>query len=278
MSSAFALLLALAGCTIPGSSTPVEAWEMLGISDTHGLLDVQATAGTTGMLRAQGHMRLDHRPAQTTPIRHARHAVHPTRVEGGVDIGPDTVRIERDAHGERWLVQVRSEDVRGTLLASEGRIQGWIESMNQGGLIDARGVVLHHTRPWAPSTPREAVFVMHRRLSIGLDSAGQPDEQWAHLDGIALDTRDMKLEPQEKGWRLDLRPAAAVYVDLRPTGHQTHRDPHGHLWAIERLILDLSGARRIRGLAGLRAEIHGAGLDDAPPLIGHGLRLTVGVD
>jgi hypothetical protein len=269
---------ALSGCVFPGSDTPIESWEMLGITESGALIDVQATLGPTGMLHGQGHLRLDHLPPETTPIRHARHVLSPVRKGDLIHFGADSLRREQIEGGELWELSVRSEDVRGTLQAGDGRIQGWVESMQRGGLVDAHGVMLHHVRPWAPSTPREAVFVLHRRVSIGMDSAASRDSWWARLDGIALDTTDMRLLPIEGGWRLDTRPAADIVVDLRPTGVWNQRDPHGHLWGIERAILRLWGARRLRALAGLRAEVHGAGATADPPIIGQGLRLTVGRD
>lgn len=282
-----ALLAAALGC---GDGRPEqslrwrEQWELIGALEDGSIVDARVSVANTGLLRGQGHLRLE------------RWSPRETAIVTGVDAPPGVVALDperraltmgrdglRAVEGGAWRYELQSADMGATLtlapeldalppltvlegggqwaieaLVPAGELSGWLESGKQGGLQRGRGVLIHRGGDGRPAGERAAAYVLGPGLSIGLDEQGGLRLAWAALDGHRMNAADARLSWEEGGGAatLDLRPGADLWVRLAPRPPEGSRDPHEHLLSAERALLRWAAPTPPRRLQRALAEVH----------------------
>lgn len=303
MSVRLPAVLLLAGCAgrPEQSLTWRESWELLAALEDGTTLDLRAAVSNTGLLRGQGHMRLDRWSPREGPIIAALDAppgvVSMALDRSGLRLGDAGVWASPDGS---WRVEMVGAEAGATLTLTPetpalgpttwlegggqwaveapvpgGELTGWVEAGKRGGLLRGRGVLLHRGGDGRPAGPREAAFVLGPELFVGLDRQGDGRLAWARIDGQDLDASDARLEEEADGRLvLDLRPASDLWVSLRPRPPEGYRDEYEHLLFFERPLAGWLGADSPRVLQRALAEVHnGASRRLAPALL-----LRVGAD
>lgn len=277
-----ALGLLVVGCTAAPSDrlTWRETWELIVLTGNGQIVDSRVTVGNTGLLRGQGHLRLDRWADGASPIHHHRVSapgetgVWPERER--VRLGADLLDLERHT----WTLRVQSDDVNGvvhlaptgslkvapavamtatgqwsmTASVPAGRASGWVEAGKRGGQVDGRGFLLYHGGDGMPRGPRRALLVQGGDLSIGLEEHGDLTLAWAHVGGEALDTEGARLVEVDGGWAAEL-PAAETTISLvgRKVGGTTA--VHGGMLGPERLGPAALGQRGLRTVQAVQATV-----------------------
>lgn len=245
---AMAAGLALAACGSAPSQrvTWRESWEWLILTSRGQIVDARVTVGNTGLLRGQGHVRLNRWMEDGAPIVYRRlwapgqTAVFPDRSR--VRLGGDRMEMER----LKWTLELHSDTTNAvvhlaptdtlkvppsptltptgqwTTLASvaAGRASGWVEAGERGGQIDGRGVLLYRAGDGMVRGPRRTLVLLGAGVSVGIDTQGAHTLAWAHVDGEALDPSGARLASTAGGWMAEF-PAAELVIELRG------REPQG---------------------------------------------------
>jgi hypothetical protein len=259
-----------------------ETWELLALPEDGGALDVRATVGNTGLLRGQGHLRVDRWFSAQTPIPFGRDvAPEDVRLEPerrGVALGPDRLGWT----GTAWQLVAETQDAlaRVELLAGAtdlprsawlegggqwtveaavplGQARGLVSTPGRGGLLEGFGVLLHRGGDGVPEGPREAAFVLGPQLSLAIDRQGQGQLAWAIIRGRRVDASDATLSIDADGTALvDFRPTVNLAARIRPRGPPRQSDAHAHLLLPERWAARGFPSRRSvrRGLAEVSYE------------------------
>lgn len=290
-------LLVLGACTVPTTQQPTwrEAWELLVCMDDGGLLDARVAVGNTGVLKGQGHLRLDRWRADDAPINFARtSAPGETGVweeRDRVAIGPDRLGVER----EGWTLRVQSGQAKAVLHLDQtdgpavldathaldagtwtvsaplpaARATGWIEAGKRGGAVSGHGMMTWRGGVGAPAWPRRAVYVMGGGdTSIGLDTHGDVRLAWARVAGRDLDTSAATLRPTADGeLLLDLAPAEDVTVRLVPRRTKGETDPFEHLNIVEKQALRARGGPPVRRVQLMQAWIRSGSREERAPAV-----------
>lgn len=260
-----------------------ERWEMIGALEDGTTIDGRVSVGNTGLLRGQGHVRLERWNPHESPIIAGSDAP-----PGLVALDPDraSVRMGRDGIWQEedgsWRFALLSSDLGATLTldpelekvgpevamvdgqqwASEaviptGKLSGWLESGKRGGLLQGRGVLIHRGGDGRPEGPRLAAFVLGSDLGLGIDTLGGASLSWVGLNGHLQDSRDAQLSASADGTiLLDFRPAANVWASLRPRPPAGSRDPYEHLLGFERPLAQWALPAAPRELSRALAEVH----------------------
>jgi hypothetical protein len=269
------ILLLWMGCH--GSPTEAigwrEQWELLVLTEDGGLIDGRATVSNTGVLRGQGHLRVNRWTQGGTPIFFS--------MDGGpadVDVADahDAVRVGsallgRYEEGPHWTLRLSAEEAHTSVhvnpggpqppMATEmdatgqwtiaspitmGLAHGWFTAGKRGGIFEGRAVALHRGGDSRPDGPRTASFVMGNGVAIGFDQQGDHQLLWAQIRDQDLVTEDAKRIRGSDGTEvLDFRPSADLVVRLSPTGVGGTTDGFSHLYMVEKWFA---------GQANLRAE------------------------
>jgi len=274
-----------------------EGWELLGALEDGSALDVRVSVSNTGLLRGQGHLRLERWYPQEGPVITSLDApppvVHLDADRRGLALGRDSLRAQPDGS---WRFELVGADVGATVTlrpeqratppvitmagggqwASEavipaGVLTGLLESGKQGGLLHGRGVLLHRGGDARLSGERDAAFILGSDLALGYDVQGGSRLVWAWADGVALSVNDARLEQQPDGTALlDLRPGADLWVRLHPRATGGDIDPYAHLMFFERPLVRLLETPEPRALHRALAEVHrGQTSQDLPALLLH---------
>ena len=270
-----------------------ERWEILGLPEDGGVVDVVASVGNTDLLRGQGHLHMDFWPASSSPVLLGRDtapmATQWTPERDSVVLGTDrlarqkdgawmarfsdleansrvTVRPDGDAlppatwsvGGGQWGVEV---------LAPGGALAGWTEAGKQGGSLVGRAVVLHRGGDGLPRGERVTVVLEGRGVSAGLDREAGGGVAWAQ--GRALAQDDIKLQMDLQGrTTVDFRPQVDLWAALRLREAGGLREPSSTLLGPERWLYTTLGLEPPRALRRALAEVHvGADTWDVPALI-----------
>ena len=220
--------LTTVGCTAAPSDrlTWRESWELIVLTGGGQVVDARMTVGNTGLLRGQGHLRLDRWAEGTSPIHHHRRAapgetgVWPERER--VRMGADLLDLERHT----WTLRVHSDDAQGvihlaptdalkvapavgmtptgqwsmTASVPTGRASGWVEAGKRGGQVDGRGFLLYRGGDGMPRGARRTLLLQGGDLSVGLEEHGDLTLAWLHTGGAALDTTGARLVETREGW------------------------------------------------------------------------------
>lgn len=231
----------LAGCTAAPSDrlTWRETWELIILTGSGQIVDARMTVGNTGLLRGQGHLRLDRWADGTSPIHHHRRAapgetgVWPERER--VRMGADLLDLERHT----WTLRVQSDDAQAvihlapteglkvapavgmtatgqwsmTASVPTGRASGWVEAGKRGGEVDGRGFLLYHGGDGMPRGPRRSLLLQGGDLSVGLEEHGDLNLAWLHTGGVALDATGARLAETREGWMASF-PEAETTITL----------------------------------------------------------------
>ena len=217
-----------------------ESWEWLILTSRGQIVDARVTVGNTGLLRGQGHVRLNRWMEEGAPIVYRRlwapgqTAVFPDRTR--VRLGSDRMEMER----LKWTLELHSDTTNAvvhlaptdtlevkpsptltttgqwTTAASiaAGRASGWVEAGERGGQVDGRGVLLYRAGDGMVSGPRQTLVLMGADVSVGLDTQGDHTLAWVHLDGEELDATGARLAQTRDGWMAEF-PRANLVIDLR---------------------------------------------------------------
>ena len=276
-----ALLALLVGC---GELTTQDHWELIGINHDLSVLDARITTGNTGLLKGQGHVRVDWLFRDQTPVYHGRDGLAdevtvPER--GGLMVGPDGLALMED---DSWRLQVRDAEAqaelslvpqlggppavvwtdgeRSTTLSAPvvlGGLHGFLSSGSRSALVDARAVLTHRTGDATVAlvgTRRLAVYVLGEGLTIGMDQTGGQALAWAVVGDLVFDARDARLTEGEKGRLvLDLRPTADLVVHVLPRRPRSIRHPWEHLHRLERWLLSAWHGTPRRRTQGAQARL-----------------------
>lgn len=263
-----------------------ERWELLGALEDGTTIDARAEISNTGLLRGQGHLRLERWKTDESPIL------------TGADAPPNVVSLEADRSGltmgedgvwrepnGSWRYNLLSSDLGATLtLAPEveatspvttltgggqwaiealipaGELTGWLESGKRGGLLRGRGVLVHRGGDGRPEGARLAAYALGDGVAVGIDTQGALTLAWATVAGERLDARDAKLSMSPEGKvTLDFRPSADLVVTLRPRAPAGSRDPYEHLLGFERLLAQLVFPADARQLSRALADVAAGG-------------------
>ncbi len=259
-----------------------EQWELLVLTEDGGLIDGRATVSNTGVLRGQGHLRVNRWTKEGTPIFFA--------MDGGpadVDIADahDAVRVGsallgRYEEGPHWTLRLSAEEAHTSVhvnpggpqppMATEmdatgqwtiaspitmGLAHGWFTAGKRGGIFEGRAVALHRGGDGRPAGPRDASFIMGNGVAIGFDQQGSHRLLWAQIRDQDLDTKDAQLLQGEDGNQvLDFRPSADLVVRLSPTGVGGTTDGFSDLYLAEKWVAELANLRAKRTVK--RATAH----------------------
>ena len=297
-----ALSLAACGGERPEDLRWRDTWELLGITDDGEVVDFSFTVGNTGLLRGQGHGRLTWL-SKRQGILSFRRDYAPEQVEvaaGGLSARLAGDRVGQAASGEDWSAalghlevaavahlvpegdpapRVQREDGRGLwgleAVIPGARMSGWMEASQRGGMLQGHGVALHRFGDRLPVGPRQAVFVLGRDVSIGLDIQDGLTLLWAELEGRLLDPSGVRLvmEPGEPVL-LDFRPELDLVVQVRRRRPRSSEALYDGLSTVEQGLLSLAGVPTHRVIQGGLAEVR---YGDRR-LVARGLMLEVGGD
>jgi len=273
------MLLLLACGTGQDSLTWQESWEVLAIQDDRSLLDARLTRSNTGLVRGQGHVRLDQIAPREVPIIYGRDALPSETLDvGAISIGPDQLVQSEDT----WELTIRSEevDVRITMESNStydspppahrpgweieapvthATVQGFIRSGSRSSLVQGRGVILHRKGPSPPGlkgTHRLSAFVLDKDLSLGIDQTGADALSWAHGKGRNWNADTALVRRLEDGIvEMDYRPGAPILARLLPALPHSRRHPLDHLSGLEQWLLGLLRGQAERKIRGATAEI-----------------------
>ncbi len=276
-------LLACGGPRPEDALTWRESWELLGALEDGTTIDARASVGNTGLLRGQGHLRLE------------RWNPHEGAIITGADAPPGVVTLDDDRRSLRmgrdgvwreddgsWRYALVGAELGATLtLLPElepappattlegggqrsaeapvplGELTGWLESGKRGGLMRGRGVLVHRGGDGRAQGARLAAWALGPGLGIGVDTEGGLTLGWAGVDGRLLDASDAKLSGDAEGKvTLDFRPASEVWVTLRPRPPAGERDPYEHLLGFERALAGWLAPVEPRRLTRALAEVH----------------------
>lgn len=294
------------GCgRAPGDSLAWrECWEIVGLAEPGGIIDARVTIANTGLLRGQGHLRLDRVGPDIAPIQYARDSSpeQTTRNAGGTELSLAGDTLLGSDEGRRWRLRVRGEElnavveVRGTLAPPDGdaamigggqwtlgpavldgRLHGWLEAGKRGGRLDGHAVVLRRGGDGVIDSPRTTVTILGDGLSLGVDTQGPLRIVWASVDGERLSTSETSVDLNTDGsGTLVVKGAREVRVAWWPTPAQGHSvsDPYEALTVPERLAVDLRGPLPLREVVALLATVE----VDGTPRQSSGLLIHVGDD
>lgn len=274
--------LALSACTGAPSHrvTWRETWEMLVLTSRGQVLDARVTVGNTGLLRGQGHVRLDRWMDGAAPLAYRRlwspaeAGVYPDRDR--VRLGTDRLEMERHA----WTLELHSDVTNAVVhlaptdtlavapspmmtatgqwtsavTVAAGRASGWVEAGERGGQIDGRGVLLYRGGDGLPRGPRRTVVLLGAGVSVGLEEHGGGTLAWAHLEGEELDPTGARLVQAGGGWMLDF-PAADLVVQLQGRTVRGVTALYPDLLLPGRLGLGLLGQRTERSVQALQGTL-----------------------
>jgi hypothetical protein len=279
------LFLLLLSCTGPPTEALGwrEAWELLIMTSDGGVIEAQAVVGNTGLLRGQGHLRINRWTPGETPIQF--------QMSGGpADVDIDTthkaVRVGSALMGqyelgENWTLRVASEQANAILHVdpggpvppmattmgedgqwsmtapiTRGPAHGWVTAGKRGGMVNGWAIALHRGGDGIPPVPRQAVFVISPRVSVGLDDQGETRLGWARIDDTDIPLTDLQFQrSSDGGGILDFRPAADLRIALEATGVGGIQDGFSHLYLPERWVARAAGFRATRTVTRAAATV-----------------------
>jgi len=273
------LILLLACGTGRDALTWQESWELLAIQTDRSLLDARFTRSNTGLIRGQGHVRLDQVAPREVPILYGRDALPRETLDvGAISIGPDQL-IQ---NGDSWELTIRSGevDVRITLdsdstfhsphpiqrngweveaLVTNSTVQGFIRAGDRSSLIQGRGVILHRKGsrpPGLKGTHRLSAFVVDNHVSLGIDQTGADALAWAYGNGRSWTSDTALIRRLEGGVvEMDYRPGAPILARLLPASPHHRRRTWAHLSGMEQWLLGLLHGQAERRIRGAIAEV-----------------------
>ena len=275
-------LLWTTACAGPptGRLTWRESWEFISLTSRGHVVDGRVTVGNTGVLRGQGHLRLDRWMESGAPIRY-----HRTSAPGETGVFPDRERVRigddlLDLERHTWSLNVNADEANAvlhlaptsrlkvppvsalvgpgqwTVTASvpAGRTTGWIEAGERGGNLEGRGTLLYRGGDGLPRGPRRTLILQGGDASIGFDSHGSMTLAWVHLDGQALNAQGADLVETQDGWMLNL-PGADVTALLtrRPVAGEAPLHPDAS--PLDTLGMSMLGMGSIRSVQALQASV-----------------------
>ena len=283
------MIWALLACAGPPEHdlTWQEGWSMLAILNGRRILDARFSVGNTGLLRGQGQVQASVWSAEEDPLHFsatsAPEQVHLDPLREQVRLGDETLTRSSG----RWSMRIADESFNAMLhldpqtdlspseawqtdrgqwrVAAEsiGTITGWVAAGERGGPLEGRGVLLHWGGSGIPDPPRQAVYVLGRRLLLGVDDHGSGRLLFAELDGQPL--------PGSAAvqWGDPVRiTLGSLTVTVRPRSPLGQSDPHEHLLRIERLLGGLILPLPQRQVQAGVAEVHSDALSfQAPALL-----------
>ena len=273
----------------PDALTYQESWELLGINTNGALLDARFSRTNTGVLRGQGHARIDWLFPRQTPIFYGRDALPRDTVVGetlGIQVGPDHILKQSG----QWDLQVNAGEFDARIQLQEqvpgpgalhwddqgesdtwtvashvalGEIGGFLRAGRRDSVVQGHGALLTRhgtTPPGLSGTRRTTAVVLEEGLTIGIDQTGSRALAWAVVGPIAYDASTAAIHRPEPGVvELDFRPSADIVARLHTRKPHLRRFPWEHLTWLERHLVGLVKGIPVRRLQAARAEITVAG-------------------
>ena len=267
-----------------------ETWELLGINTNGALLDARFSRTNTGVLRGQGHARIDWLFPRQTPIFYGRDALPQDTVAGevpGIQVGPDHILHQSG----QWDLQVSAgefdariqletqvpgpgalhwDDAQGepdswtvTSQVALGELGGFLRAGRRDSVVQGHGALLQRhgaDPPGLAGTRRSTALVLEEGLTIGIDQTGSRALAWAVVGPLAFDASTASLHRPEAGVvELDFRPSADLVARLHTRKPHLRRRPWEHLNWLESKLVGLVKGIPVRRLQAARADITVAG-------------------
>ncbi len=284
------LLLAglLAGCQGRDDPRYRDELELLGIGGDGAILDARAAWSNTGFLAGQGEVSCALLRRRAEPLLYRQRALPgASRADDeGVVAGADSL-LRRDGG---WALTVASEALSARLeLAAgpagapaaaspwavdapvlRGALRGHWQAGDRGGLFDGRGLLLRRRGTGGPRFSGEeqlGLYVLGDDVSIGLVQSGPRLYAWALAADLMLPTEDLVVTRTGRGYRVDLRPAVDLVVQIKTRSRHLRSAPMDALTRPERWLLRLTRGELVRTIRAASASIRSAGAPASYPAI-----------